>query len=242
MRLPFPLMPTSPSFQVRISGDLAVFSRPELKAERMSYPIPTPSALRGAIEAIFWKPAIRWQVTQIQILNPIRFKTFLRNEVNKKAPAPSAATVDDGGEAPQLLAEDERAQRNTVALRDVDYLVTVKFELTKRAGPEENVKKFEEIFLRRLGKGQHFHQPYLGCRECIADVRPSDPSEPGEPISESTDFGLVLWDIDFSGKKNRPVFFHALMENGSIQIPASIEEAKASVLQFATNQGGGAHV
>ncbi|MEZ5326207.1 MAG: type I-C CRISPR-associated protein Cas5c [Verrucomicrobiales bacterium] len=232
-------MKQSPTLRFRVSGDLAVFSRPELKVERMTYPIPTPSAMRGIVEAVFWKPAIRWRILAVHVLNPIRFASFLRNEVTKKAPAPSAALVSEGGSAPLYCADEDRAQRNTVALRDVDYLVEARFELTERAGVEENVTKFVKMFERRLEKGQHFHQPYLGCRECIAEVSPVE-SEP-TAIRESSDFGLVLWDIEFSPTGNAPIFFHANMEDGIVTVPPNAKAARESVIQFAESQGGGHH-
>ena len=175
------------------SGDVAVFTRPELKAERVSYPVMTPAAARGLIEAILWKPAIRWQVTSIAVLNPIRWIAFRRNEVDSKAVAPKRAVIDTGGAAPVLLADDKRSQRNTVALRDVRYLIEARFELTDRAGPMDTVAKFASMFNRRLQRGQHFSQPYLGCREFPADVEPVTEQSDITPVDLTQDLGLMHW-------------------------------------------------
>ncbi len=206
---------------VRVQGKIACFTRPELKAERVSYSVMTPSAARGVLEAIFWKPAIVWRIDRIRVLNDIKWIAFRRNEVNSRAATPAAATIASGGVAPVLIVEDDRAQRNTVALRDIDYVIEAHFELTGRAGPEENVNKLSEMFHRRLSKGQHFHQPYLGCREFIADVSPVGDDCP-DPIDHSQDLGLMLWDIEF-GPKNRPRFFHARLEDGILEVPADPE-------------------
>jgi CRISPR-associated protein Cas5d len=203
--------------RLRACGPLACFTRPELKVERVSYPVMTPSAARGVLEAVLWKPAIEWRVERIRVLRPIRFIAFRRNEVSNKAAAPPSRTVKDGGPAPLYFADDDRAQRNTVALRDVDYLIEAHFAITKRASPEDNVNKFLDMFRRRVAKGQHFHQPYLGCREFAAQVLPAD--EPPAPIAESRDLGLMLWDIVYGPEGDRPVFFAARLESGALEVP-----------------------
>ena len=168
---------TSPILRLRCSGPLAIFTRPELKTERFSYPVPTPSALRGILEAVLWKPAICWRIQRIQVLNEIKYTSFRRNEVNSKAVAPRASVLADGGAAPQFYADEDRAQRNTVALSQVDYLVEARFHLTPRAAVGDTVAKFAAMFDRRLEKGQVFQQPYFGCRECAADVRAPEGDE-----------------------------------------------------------------
>lgn len=208
--------------RVRAQGDVACFTRPELKAERVSYTVMTPSAARGVLEAILWKPAIRWRVDRIKVLSPIRWIAFRRNEVGSRASAPAAAVIDNGGIAPVLIVEDDRAQRNTVALRNVDYVIEAHFELTDRAGSEDNPRKFADMFERRLEKGQHFHQPYLGCREFVADVSPVTDDAP-PPIDHSQDLGLMLWDIDFGPDKNRARFFRARLDNGVMEVPGDPE-------------------
>lgn len=199
---------------MRISGDLACFTRPEFKVERVSYPVMTPSAARGCLEAVLWKPAMRWQVEEIVVLRPIKFLGFRRNEVTRKMSLESRLFADD---------PEARAQRNTLALRDVAYVIRAHVVLTKRAAPDESEKKFVEMFERRLKKGQTFAQPYLGCREFAGFVSP--PREDETPIEESRDLGLVLYDIaykTFAGgelKAAHPVFFNAKLERGIMQIP-----------------------
>jgi CRISPR-associated protein Cas5d len=207
----------SPPLRIRARGALACFTRPELKVERMSYPVITPSAARGLIEAVLWKPAIQWRIDRISVLSEIRFTSFRRNEVNTRAPSPVAAVMAGGGPAPVYFADEDRAQRNTVALRDVDYLIQARFRLTERAGPGENVMKFVEMFERRVNKGQSYHQPYFGCREFPADVLPGEDAPP--PIAYSRHIGLMLWDIDFGKAGNRPLFFDARLENGVLTVP-----------------------
>lgn len=212
--------PRSQTLSLRARGPLAVFTHPALKVERVSTPVMTPSAARGLLEAVLWKPAIRWHIERIKVLSPIRFTSFRRNEVNSRALTPSLATVRDGGPVPVFFADDDRAQRNTVALRDVDYVVEAHFTLTGRAGPEDNVSKFVDMFRRRVAKGQHFHQPYLGCREFVADVLPADDAPP--PIPETRDLGWMLWDVEYDRPDgNRPVFFEAWLENGVLEVPAN---------------------
>ena len=226
---------TSPPLSLRASGKLACFTRPELKVERVSYPVITPSAARGLIEAVLWKPAIRWRVQSVAVLAPVRWTAFRRNEVSGRMSGPSRETLTDGGIAPSLLADDpaNRAQRNTVALRDVDYLLTARFELTDRAGPGDNVNKFVDMFTRRVNRGQHFHQPYLGCREFPADVEPAA-GAPG-PVDLSRDLGLMLWDIDFAPGGARPRFFHAALENGVMHVP---DDPEATLPAAASGDGG----
>lgn len=230
----------SPILRLRCSGKLAIFTNPALKSERFSYLAPPPSALRGLIESILWKPALAWRIHRIHVLAPICFTSFRRNEVNSKAVAPSARILADGGVAPHLFAEEDRAQRNTVALSNVDYLVEARFTLTDRAGEGDNVAKFVAMFERRLENGQHFSHPFLGCRECVADVRPPKGDE--VPISETRDLGVMLWDIAFrsSGGKpdNRPIFYWARMVNGTIDVPASEQAAHESLQAYHQQKGG----
>ncbi len=222
----------SPILAVRARGPFAVFTEPAFKVERVSYPIMTPSAARGLLEAILWKPAIHWHVERIRVLNPIRFTAFRRNEVNSKAVTPSAAVIEEGGEMRPYFAEDDRAQRNTVALRDVDYVIEAHFTLTEKAGSEDNVPKFIDMFRRRVEKGQHFHQPYLGCREFVADILPADNAP--EPIGDSRDLGIMLWDIEYGNGRNRPTFFNAELRHGVLEVPTDAADGTPS----AVSQGG----
>lgn len=209
----------SPTLAVRARGPLAVFTNPAFKVERVTYPVMTPSAARGLLEAIFWKPAIQWRIERIRVLKPIRFVSFRRNEVNSKAAAPSAAVVRDGGPVPTYYADDDRSQRNTIALRDVDYVIEAYFTLTERAGPSDNLTKFVDMFQRRVIRGQHFHQPYLGCREFVAEVLPADDAP--RPISETRELGRMLWDIEYSPGGNRPHFFNAELHEGVLHVPSN---------------------
>ena len=217
---------SSPTLHLRARGPLACFTRPELKVERVSYPVMTPSAARGLLEAVLWKPAIRWQIRRIRVLNPISFTSFRRNEVNSRAIAPAASTIQGGGSIPTFFADEDRAQRNTVALRDVDYVVSARLLMTPQAGPGDNVTKFVEMFSRRVEKGQHFHQPYLGCREFVADIEPAVGDEAAVPLS--MDLGLMLWDIEFSRERNRPLFFRARLEDGVLKVPEHPEQEPAA--------------
>lgn len=202
-------MNRSKPFKLKVWGRNACFTRPEMKAERVSYDVMTPSAARGVLEAISWKPAILWRVTQIDVLNPVRWESVRRNEVGKTM-SPSA---------PGLYVEDERQQRAGLLLRDVAYTIHAHFEMTDKAGPSDNVRKFEDVFERRAASGQCFHRPYLGCREFGADFTLlSNGSEP-EPIHETRDLGWVFLDYDFSGREPMPRFFRAQLEDGRMKVP-----------------------
>ena len=211
------MIETSKPLAVCVRGDLACFSRPELKAERVSYPVPTPSALRGILEAILWKPAIVWRIDEIRVLNPIAYIQFRRNEVNSRISDRTADSFRRSGDSWNYYADEDRAQRNTIALRDVAYIVTAHMEMTTRRGPEDSIRKFEEMFERRLQRGQHVTQPALGCREFPAYVEPV--AQPSSPIQQSEDLGWMLHDIHF-GAENEPVFFHAVMTDGVVPVPS----------------------
>jgi CRISPR-associated protein Cas5d len=196
----------------------------------------TPSAARGLLEAVIWKPAITWHIERIKVLKEIKFTAFRRNEVNSKASPPKASTIQEGGTAPLYFADEDRGQRNTVALADVDYVIEAYFTMTDRAGPQDNMTKFVEMFERRIEKGQHYHQPYFGCREFVAEVLPAEGAPP-PPFMEPLDLGLMLWDIRFSAEGNTPIFFPARLENGVLEVPADPEAVLAAV---GLNAGGGA--
>lgn len=205
--------------RLRASGPLACFTRPELKAERVSYQVMTPSAARGILEAVLWKPAIRWRIERIKVLKPIRWVAFRRNEVNSRASPPAAKVMASGGAPPFLLADEDRAQRNTVALADVDYIIEARFDMTDRAGPDDNRAKFVEMFRRRVERGQHYHQPYLGCREFVAHIEAVNGDSPA-PINETCDLGMMLYDIAYGQESNRPIFFAARLVDGVLEVPA----------------------
>jgi CRISPR-associated protein Cas5d len=217
----------SPEFRVRAFGELACFTRPEMKVERVSYEVMTPSAARGILEAILWKPAIRWIVRAIEVHAPIVFTSFKRNEVNTRARIPSAGQTAGTDPFEPYFADEDRAQRNTLALRDVDYVIRAAFVMTKLAGPDDNLTKFVEMFRRRLEKGQCHHMPYLGCREFAASVEPALPDR--APPALSKPLGWMLHDMDF-GPPIRPRFFAAKIENGVVYVPPFDSSAPSSVL------------
>jgi CRISPR-associated protein Cas5d len=206
-------------YQVRVRGELACFTRPEFKTERMSYEVITPSAARGVLEAVLWKPAIRWQIHKILLLASPRFIQFKRNEVTKRASVANAQSALRSGLPLDYFADEDRAQRNTLALRDVDYAVEAEIRMTKRQGPEDNPKKFDEMFRRRLEKGQFHTQPYLGCREFPAIVEPYSGDPP--PLGDETrELGYMLQDLQYGGPNgNEPLFFRARIERGVIKVP-----------------------
>jgi CRISPR-associated protein Cas5d len=216
----------SPEFRVRVFGRLACFTRPEMKVERVSYEVMTPSAARGILEAILWKPAIRWIVRAIEVHAPIVFTSFKRNEVNTRARTPSAGHVAGKDLFEPYFADEDRAQRNTLALRDVDYVVRAIFVMTERAGFDDNLTKFVEMFRRRLEKGQCHYMPYLGCREFTASFEPAPPDR--APPALSKPLGWMLHDLDF-GPPVRPRFFAAKIDNGVLHVPPFETTTPASV-------------
>lgn len=214
-------------------GERACFTRPEMKVERVSYDVITPSAARGILEAIHWKPAIRWVVDRIQVLKPIRFESIRRNEVGGKLSASSVGKAMRAGRTDGLvsLVEDDRQQRATTLLRDVAYVVEAHFELTDRAGADDTVGKHLDIFNRRARKGQCFHAPCLGVREFPAHFQLLEEGK-AEPVIDASlrgerDLGWMLHDIDFADGMT-PHFFRALMRDGLIEVPEfRAEEVKA---------------
>ena len=216
-------------FCLEVWGPMACFTRPELKVERVSYDVITPSAARAIFEAIFWKPAIHWQVTKIEVLNPIKWTSVRRNEVGAVA------------SKNPIFIEEKRQQKNTLLLKDVRYRIWAKQEFIpkrKRSAEsdlfdnkehnDENPAKYNAMFERRASKGQCFTQPYLGTRECSASFRLMNPATDvlDAPIAESRDLGIMLYDMDFeSNLKNPPaMFYRARMENGVIIVPPKNSE------------------
>lgn len=214
--------------QLKVWGDYACFTRPEMKVERVSYDVMTPSAARGILEAIHWKPAIRWEIDRITVLNRIRFDNFRRNELSGRIPAATVKRAVNGTEV--LLGqviEDNRQQRATMMLRDVAYVIDAHFSLTDKAGTEDSEEKHYNIFLRRARQGQCFHRPYFGCREFPVNFELLE-DENDIPTSyyadeAEKDLGWMLHDIDFKNNMT-PHFFRASMRNGVIEVPAYCEE------------------
>lgn len=200
-------------FCLEVSGPYACFTRPEMKVERVSYDVITPSAARAIFEAILWKPAIRWRMQRIDVLNPIRWISIRRNEVGKVGSPRS-----DG-----IFIEDDRQQRAGLLLRDVKYRLYGEFDFTpqENSAADETEAKYAAMFERRARKGQCFNQPYLGCREFSCAFSLVDPVlKPESPIADSRDLGWMLYDMDFSDPEDiRPMFFRAELSDGSVAIP-----------------------
>lgn len=207
--------------KIRVWGDYACFTRPEMKVERVSYDVITPSAARGILEAIHWKPAIRWVMDRIHVLRPIRFDNVRRNEVSSKIPKFNPEPVMSEGKQLYFLVDDgkNRQQRATTLLRDVEYIIEAHFELTDKAGPGDSEGKHLDIFNRRARNGQFFHQPCLGCREFPASFELLERDIPLSCYSGQTkELGYMLLDIDFDNNMT-PVFFKAIMRDGIIHPP-----------------------
>ena len=202
------------SMLIEAWGDYACFSRPEMKTERVSYDIMTPSAARGLVEAIFWHPGLRYSIDRIYLLNPIRFTNNRRNEVKAALLASAALRAAKGGEAPVLYTSQEIQQRAAMVLRDVHYVIECHFDMTDRAAPGDNPGKFQDILRRRLTKGQCYHMPYFGCREFQASFRKWHGGKI-PAIDLTQDLGWMLYDLDYTDPQNiQPQFFRARLEHG----------------------------
>jgi CRISPR-associated protein Cas5d len=208
--------------EVKVWGDFACFTRPEMKVERVSYPVMTPSAARGVMEAIFWKPEFSWRIREIQVLQPIRYFSILRNEVNNVASQRSAQgwRKDGGG----YFADEDRAQRHTLALRDVAYVIRADMALKSHA--DADPAKYRDQFRRRVARGQCYQAPYLGCREFVA--RFGVPETTDRPLPLEMDLGLMLFDLDYEhddqgrGIHGKPKFFQANLQGGILAVPVEL--------------------
>ncbi|MGB5599996.1 type I-C CRISPR-associated protein Cas5 [Thiothrix litoralis] len=210
------------TFCLEVSGDFACFTRPEMKVERVSYDVITPSAARAVFEAIFWKPAIRWHIRRIEVLKPIRWINLRRNEVSGVVPAGAVKSAMKQGKGNLgMYVEEDRQQRAGLFLRDVRYRLHAEFEMLNN-NPENNPLKFAEMFKRRASKGQCFNQPYLGTREFSCDFRLVEAdTAPAQPLPETRELGWMLYDMDFADTTNpMPRFFQANMQDGVIHVPA----------------------
>lgn len=205
--------------QLEVWGEYACFSRPELKVERVSYDVPTPSAARGIIEAVYYHPGLQWKVDKIHVLNEIQFTNIRRNEVKSKISAETVRQAVNGKDKKLYIATSQDiAQRAAAVLRDVHYVIEAHFEMTDRAAPGDNPGKFQDIVTRRMERGQCFHTPYLGCREFPARFR-RWPGGSIPAINETRELGLMLYDMDYSDPSNiQPMFFRANLERGVIQV------------------------
>lgn len=215
------------SIQFKVWGDYALFTRPEMKTERVSYDIITPSAARGLLESIFWHPGLVWRIDRIHVCAPIRFLNVRRNEVKSTISARSARTVMERGTGELWMASSEEIQqRASLILRDVCYVIEAHFDMTDKAAPSDNPGKFQDMTRRRIARGQFYSQPYFGCREFPAHFAPCEelPPCPAELRGER-DLGWMLWDLDFSDPENiRPLFFRAILRDGVLEVPARNSE------------------
>lgn len=211
---------------VEVRGDYALFSRPELSVERLSYDVITPSAARGLLESVYWHPGLLWKIERVYVLSPIRFMSIRRNEVTQKVSGANMLTAMNGKPSDNYLATpDTIAQRASLVLRDVHYVIKARFDLTENAAPGDNHGKFSDIIRRRLEKGQFYSMPYLGCREFPAIVTPFEGGEayaaelarrehPG-----ARELGLMLYDMDYTDSSNiTPMFFRARLQDGMLNV------------------------
>ena len=202
------------SMLIEVWGNHACFSRPELKSERVSYDVMTPSAARGLVEAIYWHPGLKYYIDRIYVLSPIKFTNIRRNEVKSTLLASAALSAAKGGTPPVMYTTQEIQQRAAMVLQDVHYVIDCHFELTDKAAPGDNAGKFQDILRRRLAKGQCYHTPYFGCREFPASFREwQGQSVPSIELTQ--ELGWMLHDMDYSDPQDiKAQFFRARLEHG----------------------------
>ncbi len=206
------------SIKMEVWGEYACFTRPEMKVERVSYDVPTPSAARGMVESVYYHPGLKWHVDKIYVCKPIRFTNILRNEVASKISARNVLTEANGKKRSYIDRNADIQQRATTMLRDVHYVIEAHFEMTDKANPSDNPGKFQDIVKRRLRSGQAYMQPYLGCRECTAHFRLWEGGDI-PTIDETRDLGYMLYNMEYSDPENiQPMFFRAQMVHGVIDL------------------------
>lgn len=210
------------AISLEVWGDYACFSRPEMKVERVSYDVMTPSAARGLLEAIYWHPGMRWQIDRIRVCAPITFTNLRRNEVKSVASARTAKTVmEQGHGAFYINTSQDIQQRAAMLLKDVHYVIDAHFEMTDQAAPGDNPGKFQDIITRRISRGQCYHTPYFGCREFPVRFQKCEqlPACP-ESLKGIRDLGWMLYDMDYSEPGNiHPRFFRAQLRDGVLEVP-----------------------
>lgn len=207
--------------KVEVWGDYAMFSRPEMKTERVSYDMMTPSAARGILEAIYWHPGLMWIIDKIHVCHEIKFANIRRNEVKSKISAHKMRSAMNGSrEELYLVTANDIQQRASMILKDVRYVIEAHFELTTKANESDNEGKFCDIFKRRLQKGQFYHQPYFGCREFSANFKPFEEDKvPTVYENEEKDLGYMLYDMNYTDKNNiMPLFFRAVLKDGVLDL------------------------
>lgn len=206
------------SVLMEVWGLTACFTRPEMKTERVSYDVPTPSAARGMIESIYYHPGLKWTIDRIWVLNPIQFMNLRRNEVSSKISASNVMQEANGGKKSCIVTTQDIQQRAAMMLKDVRYVIEAHFDMTDKANASDNPGKFQDIVKRRLRKGACYAAPYLGTRECTAHFRLWEGGAI-EGIDETRDLGYMLYDMDYSDPEHiQPMFFRAKMEHGCIDL------------------------
>ncbi len=212
--------------EVCVWGKFACFTRPEMKVERVSYEVMTPSAARGILEAIFWKPEFQWQIREIRVLKPIRYFSILRNEVNNRATFAMGQRRKRGEEG--YYTEEDRSQRHTLCLRDVAYIIAA--DVSIRPNVEEDEAKYRDQFQRRVKRGQCHKMPYLGCREFTASFGPEGTADEIAHVQDITaDLGQMLFDLDYEqdgSGRGQPRFFHANLQSGVLHVPEKLYRKK----------------
>lgn len=208
--------------KVKVWGDYALFSRPEMKVERCSYDVMTPSAARGILEAIYWHPGMRWVIDRIYVIKPIQFTSVRRNEIKSKISANNVLPVYNGAEKPLYISSKaEIVQRASMLLCNVEYVIEAHFLMTDQANETDNTGKFKDIIMRHLKKGECFHMPYFGCREfpahfCLCE---EESVVTAYEDTEEKDLGYMLYDMDYSDRNNIiPMFFRAVMRRGVLDL------------------------
>ena len=207
--------------RVRVWGDYALFSRPEMKVERCSYDMLTPSASRGLLEAVYWHPGLRWVIDRIYVRKPIQFTSVRRNEVKSKVLASSALQVINGADKPLYISsKNDIVQRAAILLKDVEYVIEAHFDMTDQASGSDNPGKFKDIITRRLRKGECYHTPYFGCREFPAKFELYEEEEVVTVYAgEEKDLGYMLYDFDYSNPEDiQPMFFRAVLKDGVLDV------------------------
>lgn len=208
--------------KVKVWGNFALFSRPELKVERCSYDVMTPSAARGILDAIYWHPGLKWVVDKIYVRKPIQFTSVRRNEVKSKVLTSSVLQAYNGGEKPLYISsKEEIVQRASMLLCDVEYVIDAHFEMTERANATDNPGKFKDIIMRRLRRGECFHMPYFGCREFPAHfcLWEEEKIPTAYEDVEEKDLGLMLYDLDYRNPEDiQPMFFRAVLKRGILDL------------------------
>lgn len=206
--------------KVKVWGEYALFSRPEMKVERCSYDVITPSAARGILEAIYWHPGMKWVIDKIYVQKPVQFTSIRRNEVKSKISSNNVLPVYNGADKPLYIStKSDIVQRASLLLRDVSYVIEAHFEMTEKAVESDNLGKFKDIIMRRLKRGECYHTPYFGCREFPANFCLCEDEKIETAYSGEKDLGFMLYDMDFSDLDNiQPMFFRALMKDGVINL------------------------